>query len=73
MACHLFGGKPLPGPILAIFVWNLNQNSIIFIQGNAIENAICLNGSHFVQGRWVKKVIHYKQLRLMGTEYIYMS
>ena len=33
-----------------IFQWNLNENSIIFIQGNAIESLVCQNGSHFFQG-----------------------
>ena len=33
-----------------IFQRNINQNSIIFIQGNANENVVCQNGSHFVQG-----------------------
>ena len=32
------------------FQWNLNQNSIIFIEGNAFENVICQYGSHLVQG-----------------------
>ena len=30
--------------------WNLNENSIIFIQENAIENVVCQNGGYFVQG-----------------------
>ena len=33
-----------------IFQWNLNQNSIIFIQENTVENVICQSGGHFVQG-----------------------
>ena len=37
------------------FQWNLNLNSIIFIQENAFENVVCQHGSHFVQGRWVKR------------------
>ena len=32
------------------FQWNVNQDSIIFIQENAFENAVCQNGGHFVQG-----------------------
>ena len=46
------------------FHWNLNQNSIIFIQENAFENVVCQNGGHFVQGEmsynapWV--IIHPK-------------
>ena len=28
----------------------VNQNSNFFIQENAIENVVCLNGCHFVQG-----------------------
>ena len=39
-----------------IFQWNLNLNSIIFIQENAIENVVCLNGSNFVRGRWVNQL-----------------
>ena len=33
-----------------IFQWNLNRNSIIFIQENAVENIVCQNVGHFVQG-----------------------
>ena len=32
------------------FYWNLNRNSIIFTQENAIENFVCQNGGHIVQG-----------------------
>ena len=32
------------------FQWNLNRNSIIFVQENAFENVVCQNGGHFVQG-----------------------
>ena len=32
-----------------IFLWYLNQNSIIFIKKNAVENVACLNVGHFVQ------------------------
>ena len=32
-----------------IFQWNLNRNSIIFIQENENENVISQNGGHFVQ------------------------
>ena len=35
------------------FQWNLNRNSYIFIQENAIEYIVCQIGDHFVQGRWV--------------------
>ena len=64
MACRLFGAKPLPEPMLFFvkwtpgnkFQWNLNQNSVIFIQENAFslkENAfeifVCQYGGHFVQ------------------------
>ena len=31
------------------FQWNLNRNSVIFIQENAFENVVCHNGGHFVQ------------------------
>ena len=58
MACRLFGTKPLPEPMLAycqLDSWEhilvkLNLNSIIFIQENTIENVVCQNGGHFVQG-----------------------
>ena len=33
------------------FQWNLNQNSVIFIQENAFEIVVCQNGGHFVQGQ----------------------
>ena len=41
MACLLFGAKPLPEPMLVycqldIIKWNLNRNSVIFIQENEI-------------------------------------
>ena len=32
------------------FQWNMNGNSIIFIQENALENVVCQNGGHFVHG-----------------------
>ena len=32
------------------FQWNLNRNSLIFIQENAPENIVCQNGGRFVQG-----------------------
>ena len=62
MACRLFGAKSLPEAMLVycqldswdIFQWNMNRNSIIYIQENAIENVVCQNGSHFVKGGWVK-------------------
>ena len=46
MACHLFGAKPLSKPMLAycelnpwnIFQWNLNQDTMIFIEENDFEN-----------------------------------
>ena len=47
------------------FQWNLNLNFLIFIQENAFENVICQNGSHFVQGGWVKFPNH----NLHGREY----
>ena len=58
MACRLFDAKPLPEPMLAYtqldfgntFQWILNRNSIIFIEDNAIENVVCQNGGHLVQG-----------------------
>ena len=30
--------------------WNLNWNSIIFIQENEFQNVVCQNGGHFIQG-----------------------
>ena len=59
MACRLVGTKPSPEPMLAycqldpweqISKWNLNWNSNIFIQENAIENVVYQIGGHFVQG-----------------------
>ena len=32
------------------FQWNMNRNSVIFIQENAFENVFCLIGGHSVQG-----------------------
>ena len=34
------------------FQWNLNLNSLIFIQENAFEITVCLNGRHFVREGW---------------------
>ena len=31
------------------FQWNLNRNSIIFIQEKSFKNVVCQNGGHFVQ------------------------
>ena len=50
--CHLLGAKPLPEPMMLIvswtlknkhheLLWNLNQNTNIFIQENAFEDVIC--------------------------------
>ena len=58
MACRLFGTKPLSKQSLVIvnwtvrnkLQWNLNRNSIIFIQENAFENGVCQNDGHFFQG-----------------------
>ena len=58
MACRLFGDKPLHEPMLAYYQldsWEhilekIESESIIFIQENAIENVVCQNGGHFVQG-----------------------
>ena len=58
MVCHLFGEPShyLNQCWLIVnwtlgnkFQWNLKLNSIIFIQENAFENAVCQNGGHFVQ------------------------
>ena len=53
MACHLFGAKPLPEPMLAIvkwtlnnkFQWNFNWNPNIFIPENALDNVVCEMGA----------------------------
>ena len=56
MACHLFGAKLLPEPMLAYcqldskFQWNLNWKPIIFIQENAFEIVVCQNDA-VVKGR----------------------
>ena len=39
------------------FQWNLNWNSVIFIQENAFENVVCHNGGHFVQEEMIKKLL----------------
>ena len=57
MACHIFGTKPLPEPMMAYCELdsgnecngNSIQNSIIFLQEYVFENVMCQNGSHFVQ------------------------
>ena len=46
-ACRLFDWTPEN-----IFRWNMNLNSIIFIQENANENIVCQNGDHFVGVGW---------------------
>ena len=67
MACRLFGAKPLPEPMRAYIVnctlgnkFHLNRNSYIFIQENAIENAVGQIGGHFVQGQmsWCLQISH---------------
>ena len=48
MACHLFGAKPLPDPILTYcqldlrnkLQWNFNQNTNLFIHENASETIV---------------------------------
>ena len=58
MACRLFGAKPLPEPMLACCQLYSREHIsvkyktgyIIFIQENAIENVVCRNDGHFVQG-----------------------
>ena len=45
MACHLFAAKPLSRPVLTClqFQWNLNQNTMIFVEELAFEmSAKCL-------------------------------
>ena len=40
MACHLFGTKPIPEPMLTLrnkLQWNLNKNTKLFIHNNAFE------------------------------------
>ena len=59
MACHLFGAKPLPEPMLAycqVDSWEqisvkFESEFYHFIQENALEIVVCQNGSHFVQGQ----------------------
>ena len=57
MACHLFGAKPLPQPVLFFvnwtignkFQWDRNRNSYIVIHENAIKNIVSQIGGHFAQ------------------------
>ena len=57
MACHLFGAKPLPEPMLAYCQLDpQEQTSVkfqpkykILIDENAFENIVCQIGGHFVQ------------------------
>ena len=55
MACRLFGAKPLPEPMLDLVSIGLLKTSFIFIQENAFEHVVCLNGGHFVLGEmsWI--------------------
>ena len=51
------------------FHWNLNLKSIVFIQENALENAVCQNGGQFVQGKWVNFVeTEMKLIMLRGID-----
>ena len=57
MACRLLGAKPLHEPMLAycwLDSWEhisvIYESEFIFIQENAIKNAVYQNGGHFVQG-----------------------
>ena len=55
MACHLFGLKSLPEPVLTYqqldinnkLQWNSNQNTKILIQENGFKKDVW-NGGHFV-------------------------
>ena len=40
-----------------IFQWNMNRNSIILIQENAIENVVCKLAAILARGRWVKLAV----------------
>ena len=50
MACRLLGAKPLSEPMLAYCIldptehilMNFFQNSKVFIQGNTLENVVCV-------------------------------
>ena len=46
-----------------------NQNFISFIQENAIENVVCQNGGHFVQGGWVKGSVVMFKIPTTATDY----
>ena len=58
LACHLFGAKALPEPMLAHcqldlknkLQWNSNQNTKLFIEENAFKKCRLRNGGHFVPG-----------------------
>ena len=50
MACRLNQFWFIVNGILAN-KFHLNRNSIIFVQENAFENAVCQNSGHFVQGK----------------------
>ena len=58
MASRLFGAKPLPEPMLTYCQsqWNLNRNSIIFIQENTIENVVCQNSAILSREKWGKNI-----------------
>ena len=59
MACRLFGAKPLLEPMLdycQLVLSNLNRNSYIFVQENAIENVVCEMAAILSRGRWVKSL-----------------
>ena len=62
MSCCLFGAKPLSKPMLAYcqlnlrnkLQWNFNQNTQLFIHGNAYKNIVCVMAAILSWGRWVK-------------------
>ena len=66
MACRLDDTKPLSEPVLEYcnwtlrnkLLWNLNQNSWIFIQENAVKNVVCEIVAILSRGRWVKEMVH---------------
>ena len=63
MACRLIGAKPLSKPCWVIvnwtlrnkLQWNFNQNTKLFIHGNAYENIVCEMAAILSRGRWVKE------------------
>ena len=49
-----------------IFQWNLNRNSIIFIQENAIENVVCAMAAILFRWRWVNGIVSTVSIHVNG-------